>query len=491
MGLPFFVNSLIIWKLGAEYAGIRGLFSSVLQVLNLAELGVGSAIVYSMYKPIAEDDLPTICALFALYKKVYKLIGFVILILGLTLVPFVRTIITGNVPADVNIYAIFLIYIFNTVLSYWLFAYKSALLNAYQRVDVINYISSITTALMNIVQLLILVYWQSFYAYLMAMVVFTIINNLMVSYNVNRLFPNIECTGTVKPDLVRDIKKKIYGLIIGKVCGITRNTLDSIYISAFMGLTMIAIYNNYLMVFMAINSISLIVVQSLQAGIGNKLQLNTEIENLEILRKLNFIYMHLAGWAAICLLNLYQPFIEFWLGPAMMLNMVAVVLLSVYFYVLKMSDMQYMFAEAAGLWWENRFRVIAESLCNIVLNFVLIREYGVCGVIVATALSLLVFGVTGATYIVFKHYFKKGIIIYLKDHLIYMIGTALNAAVTYQFCNWLGDNTIVGLLTKFFVCLTVTPLLFFLLYHRSERFVMSKGWLLRRHFGSVSRISTK
>ena len=135
---PFIIRTMILWIMGSEYIGLNSLFTSILSFLSLAELGVGSALVYSMYKPIAEDDQDMICALLNLYRKMYRIIGMIILGVGLLLLPFLNKLVKGEAPADVNLYILYLIYLFNTVISYVMFAYKQSLLTAFQRSDIIS-----------------------------------------------------------------------------------------------------------------------------------------------------------------------------------------------------------------------------------------------------------------------------------------------------------------------------------------------------------------
>ena len=147
MLFPFVIRTIIIRELGAGYLGLGSLFTSILQVLNLAELGFSSAVVFCMYKPIAEKDSETICALLNLYKQIYRIIGIVILVIGLALTPFLPYLIKGTVPNGINIYILYYIYLFNTAITYFLFAYKSTLLVAHQRNDVVSNISSLTNIL--------------------------------------------------------------------------------------------------------------------------------------------------------------------------------------------------------------------------------------------------------------------------------------------------------------------------------------------------------
>ena len=159
---PFIVQTVLIRQLGMEYVGVKSLFSSILSILSLVELGIGSAVVFSMYKPIAEDDIEKICQYFTLYKKMYRAIGFIVLVLGSLITPFLPFLIHGSFPSDINLYIVYALYLFNSVLSYWLFAYKKSLLYAYQRTDMISQISSIITIVLCTIQVAVLLLTKNY-----------------------------------------------------------------------------------------------------------------------------------------------------------------------------------------------------------------------------------------------------------------------------------------------------------------------------------------
>ena len=187
--LPFFCQTVLIYVLGAEYNGLKGLFSSILTILNLAELGFGSALVFAMYEPITKDDKITICALLNLYKKVYRIIGISIFAIGLCATPFLPWFIHGKVPSDINLQAIYLLYLINTSISYLMFAYKSSLLSAFQRVDIINITGITTTIFLNVCQILVLLKTKDYYLYLVVSIISSILNNLIISLCVDRMYP--------------------------------------------------------------------------------------------------------------------------------------------------------------------------------------------------------------------------------------------------------------------------------------------------------------
>ena len=180
--IPFFIRTIIIQVLGIEYLGLNCLFVSILQVLNLAELGVGSAMVYSMYKPIAEDDAKTINALLKLYKKYYNIIGSVILCIGVSLMPFLPKLVSSNIPNNINIYILYCFNLMATISSYWLFSYKSSLLLARQRVDIISIIALLCSLSQYFFQIFVLIIFKNYYVFLIIAVFMQILQNIFTAF---------------------------------------------------------------------------------------------------------------------------------------------------------------------------------------------------------------------------------------------------------------------------------------------------------------------
>lgn len=480
---PFVVRTVLIYVLSAEYSGLNSLFASILQILSLSELGFSNAIVYSMYKPIAEDDYPTISALLNYFKKVYRIIGIVILGVGIILMPFLPFLIKGDVPADISLYTLFGIYLINTVVSYFLFGYKSSVLAANQRQDITSKNSTIVHVIVYVLQVSLLLLTSNYYCYIIVLPISTIALNILNSKAVDKLFPEIQCRGKISDDLKSDIKKQVTGLLLWKIGGSTRNTLDSIIISSFIGLTAVAIYNNYYFVMNAVISIFSIVSISITAGVGNKIVTSSVEENYKDFCKFNFIYMWGACWASTCLLCLYQPFMRMWMGADMMLDFSAVVLFCLYFFILKTGDINSVYYQACGLWYEGRYRAIIESVLNLVLNVVLGYLLGITGIILATIISMLCIWFYGSG-IVFKKYFKmhRPSEFYISS-LKFLIIASITGGITYLLCYTIPDHFFFGsnvleLVTKLIICVLSNIILWLLMrsnvfYNPSKVFVKS------------------
>ena len=271
---PFVIRTIIIKKLGKKiiiYVGLGSLFTSILQVLSLAELGFGSAIVYSMYKPIAEKDTKMLSALVCFYRKIYRIIGAIILGVGIVIMPLLQFIISGDVPKDINIYILYIIYLLNTVTSYFMYAYKQSLLLAHQRNDVDSNISSIANLGMYVLQILALLLTENYYAYIIFLPLSTIAINIIRNNKVNKMYPDIGCEGEIPEESKKDMYKRVVGLMLTRVCQVCRNSFDSIVISAFLGLVILGKYQNYYYIMNTIMGFISIIANSVIAAVGNNI----------------------------------------------------------------------------------------------------------------------------------------------------------------------------------------------------------------------------
>lgn len=467
----FAIRTIIIKKLGSEFVGLSSLFTSILQVLNLAELGVGSAIAYSLYKPIAQNDEKTIRALMNLYKIIYRIIGAVILIIGLCLLPFLEKLINGDIPKNINIYILYLIYLGNAVLTYLLFAYKTILFEVNQRNDIISKLNISLNILQFIYQVVVILVFKNYYLYVLSLPIITILNNLFGLYLASKRYPKYYCEGKVDKIIKKDIAKRVYGLLLQKICATTRNSLDSIFISAFLGLNIIAIYNNYYMIMDAVVIMLSILTASVLASIGNSIATTSVEKNYQDMNKINFIYMWISGWCTICLACLFQPFIQVWLGKNYLLSISSVILFCLYFYILKMGDILSSYSQGAGLWWEGKYRALVELILNIVLNYILGKIYGLNGIILGTIISLFFVNFIYGSTIVFKHYFKnESVIKYYIIHLKYFIVTCSVLVLTYFLVSKISLYGFWGFFIKAITCLFLPNIIYFCIYRKNEHF---------------------
>lgn len=476
---PFIIRSLMIVKMGGEYAGLSSLFTSVLQVLNLAELGVSSAIVFSMYQPIAENNLEKVCSLYNFYKKAYKIIGTIILVVGMILIPFIPYLVNGDVPENVNLIYLYLIYLFNTVISYFMFGYKEAVLTAYQRSDVASNIVTIANAFLYLTQIFFVVAVPSYYLYSLMIPISTILSNLIRSYIVNKMYPDIVCEGNLDTEEKRDLYKRIAGLMLYKLSQVFRNSFDSIVLSMFLGLMAVTKYQNYYYVMNSVAALLSILSNAIIAGIGNSVVTESPQKNQKDLQTFYMLYNWLSGWCTICLLCLYQDFMEMWLGKEYLLSQLMVVLFCVYFYSMRIGDVAAVYRQATGLWWEDKMRPVIESLVNLMLNIIVVKKYGMPGVLISTIVSIVFINIPWASYILYKNYFKTSVVSYYL-RIVWNSGIVVLAMIiTYTVCIYVPCSGILAFGAKGLICCIVPNLIFYLFYCRTTEFVSGKN-IIRR-----------
>ena len=473
--LPFIVRTMIIHIIGAEYLGLTALYYSIVQMLNLVEMGFGQAIVYTMYKPIAENDEKAIKALLKFYSKVYTISGIIVAIIGVGIMPFLPKMIEGEPPSDINIYYLYLIYLINTLLGFFIYPQYKALLLAHQRDDVSGSIHIFTQLAMYILQAAVVLLTKNYYLYAAMMPLTTLLYNVLNGIKVKKKYPQYRPEGEVDPSVYGEIKKQVTGLMIRKLAMLSRNAFDSAFVSAYLGLTMTTIYGNYYYIVDSVAVILAVVKTSLAGGVGNSIALDSKEKNRKDMQNIDFLYMWLSGWFTACMLVLYQPFMDIWVGESLMLPFGCAILFSIYFYILKMSDIRTLYAESSGIWWESRYISIAEALSNLLLNWLFIQFWGVYGIIIATIISYFVFNFAGGAMILFKYFFTEG---GLKDyfiaHLKYAFISAIVVTATYLVSSLIHIDGIPGFVLKAAVCIFLPNVLFLIIYFKSEEFANSR-----------------
>ncbi len=469
--LPFISRTVILYTLGAEYLGLGSLFTSILHMLNMTELGFSSAIVFSLYKPLAEKDDEAVRGLMSLYKKIYTVLGFVILGIGICILPFLPYLIKGEVSVDVNIYIIYLIYLLNTSISYIAFAYKSSLLQADQKMRTATNVQSVVVCLQNILQIVVLLLIENYYVYIILLPICTLIYNLVLSRIVDKTYPQYIKKGKSKQPEKKALMKQVQGLAVSKICATMRDGMDSITISAFVGITQVAIYSNYHYVISALRGIMTVITGGMRASVGNSLVLESKEKNLNDMLKFNSFYLLLGGWCSICMICVFQDFMKIWAGGELLFNNSVMILFVAYFYTLCMSDVRNVYIEAKGLWYEFRARAVIECVANLVLNISLVILLGVSGVVIATLITFTVVNLGYGTTVLFKHYFGKD---KLKDYILQNVKlTIINVVVLVPV--YLGSIFIPGdswlmLFVKAIVCGAVGGVLLVLLYLPDKHF---------------------
>lgn len=478
---PFITRSIFTWLLGAEYLGINGLFSSILTVLNMSELGFSSAIIVHMYRAIANDDTVLINALLNYYKKIYRTVGLVILCAGCAVIPFLPRLIQGSYPDDLNLTVVYLVYLFDTTISYFLFAYYSSLISAFQRADLLTGVRVAVKLLMYALQISLLLIVRNYYIYLAIMPVCTVLNNLGSYYMAKKYFPQHSPQGGITKALKADIGQKVKGAVIGKVATVFRNTFDSIFISAFLGLTATAIYGNYYYILNTISSFLSVIPGATTGGVGNSIAMETQEKNYRDMKRMNFLYLWISGWCMTCMLCLYQPFMRLWMGESMLLPVSTMALFCVYLYILKIGEVLSIYSSVKGLYWESRFVTIAEAVANISLNYFLGKYFGIPGILWATILSMLLISFPFGCRISFKYCFTNySANSYVLMHITYGVVYAAVAIITFAVCSFVKIPGVLGLAVIAVVCVILPNLLYVIIFRKTKIYKDTIPWIMEK-----------
>lgn len=478
--LPFITRTVMIYTLGMDYVGLGSLFSSILQVLSFAELGIGSALVFSMYEPMANDDKEKISALLNLYKKLYKIIGSIILVIGLMIMPFLENLISGDVPNDINLQILFFIYLCNNTVGYFLYTYKQSLFVASQRNDMLSKVGVVLQLSSSILQILILLTIRNYYIYVAVFPVITVITNVVIARLVDKSFPEIICEGDISVSEKKEIETKVRGLFFQKIGNIVLTSVDTIVISSFLGLHILGIYNGYYYVITMLFSFISVIQQALIPSIGNSIVSETRDKNLGDFKKFHLMYMWIVIWWSACLMGLYQPFIRLWQGKENMLSNEVVALIVIYFFVYKQGDIIWIYREAIGLWYEDRFAPFVSAVLNLVINIILVNSIGVAGVLISTIVSLIFIYTPWCSKGLFCRYFKsqKEWGRFLIRLIYYFVSMLIVVWGTWECCSIVSENGIFNLLIRGIMCVIIPNALLVILNMKNPDFKQAGKFML-------------
>lgn len=487
--IQFILRTIFIYTLGKAYLGLNGLFSNIIGCLSIVELGVGTAIVFSMYKPIAENDIEKVKSLNALYKKCFSIIALIITVLGLAIIPVLKFTIKSDIPADINIYVIYLITLFNTVLGYF-WAHNRSLLFAYQRNDIENKIGILQNVLLGIAQTLILVFTKNYYAYIICTPIFTVLENLLIAREVRRICPNVKGRALpINKETSKELRKNVIGASMGQIGGVFVTSTDNILISSMLGLAILGVYTNYATIILAITACVTLITSNARSVVGNLIATESSEFVHEKFKVFNFFMYWLTGVCTICLLGLLNPFIYIWTNASIdyLLDFSVVIVLVINFYISNTLSLTATFTVSAGLMWQNKWKTIIQGLVNIVFSIIFAKWWGLIGIFLGTLVSYLVAPLWIDSHVLYKNYFKKSPVRYWIKYIKFSVITLVAGTVAVLLCNLLPSAGIGWFGLKVCICGIVPNIMYILCYFNSDEF--KKCFSIVKTF--ISNIFTK
>lgn len=453
-----------------EYLGLNGTFSNILSTLSLAELGIGSAITYSLYKPLAERDEKQVAARMALFRRAYWVIGIIVALLGGCLTPSLPVLIR-DLPDIPYIDLIYLLFVLNISLSYF-FSYKQSLIIADQRQYITTTYHLSLNVLLQLAQALFLWLTRNYFAYLGLQIGMTLLENLILSHIANRLYPYINTNRYEKiaPIAKSEIIKNTKAMISHKVGSIVVFSTDNLLISYFVGVVAVGLYSNYQMITGALTSIYGQFFNALTAGIGNLGVTAAPKQVLTVFRRLNFAGNWLYGFSAVSLAVLLNPFIELWLGADYLFGEGVVCLIAMNFYVTGMRQTVLTFRDAEGLYWYDRHKPIAESIVNLVVSAVLAVPFGVAGIFIGTFVSTMTTCFWIEPIVLFKYGLHTSVKSFFQDYAVNTVVTLLTFAAVWYLCEALPGTGVPLFIGKMVVCAVGGNIGYLLVYWRRDEF---------------------
>jgi len=463
---------IFVRYLPVEYLGLNGLFANIIAMLSLTELGIGSAITYSLYKPLADKDEEKIATLMGIYKKTYNIIGLVVATLGLLILPALTTIINNTPDISTNIYIIYLLFLLNAVMSY-LVIYKQSLLSADQQEYVITIYRSVITILVNFIQIIFLIHTGRYLIFLILQILATILLNITLANIVDKKYPYLKTKAKknqLNKEEIAKLARNVRAMIAHKIGGFIVNGTDNILLTSFASLAIVGLYSNYLLIINGLWIIYNIIFRSFSASVGN-LGATAEKERLRSnFNTINLLGFWLFGFSAICLSILLPPFITIWLSEDFLLDsqVVYVIILNFYLRGMRLSVMT--FRDTLGLFWYDRHKPILESIINLLFSIILGIHFGAVGVLLGTTISTLLTCFWIEPYVLYKYGFHSSVGSYFKKYLSYSLLCLMNLAIVRSIASLISLNGVIGFIILAVVTVCLTNAIFIVLFYRTQEF---------------------
>lgn len=482
----FVIRTVFIYYLGREYTGISGLFTDVLQVISLMELGLDASMIYSLYEPVAKNDSRRISALLNFYRQAFTIIGVAVLIIGIGCTPFLRYIVKDvpNIREDIRI--IFLAYVLTSSCSYFL-VYRSVLLRADQKSRVISNISSTVTIAETITEAVVLIITRNFFAYLIIRFIATIGRNLIISIVSTKTYR--EFFSDKESRLSKSEKRKLYVdlfcLTIYNLAGVVIYSTDSIFISAFVGTVEVAIIGNFTLILNAARTAVNQIVGATKPSIGNLAATSSNEKQELVFKRMNFISFWVSCLCCTCLFVLLNPFVGgIWFDESYRIATSIVAVLVANFFIAVMVFPVESFRTANGLFIQGWMRPAIMAVLNIVLDFWWGKIWGIFGIFIATTVSRLATQVWYDPWLVYKKVFNQKVLPYYVTYIIYAVITCASCVFAYILCGMFSIRpNLLDFVLKALIAFAIPNLIIVILYRGTDeyKYVLEfAGKILRR-----------
>lgn len=473
--LPTFITrKVFLQTLGPELLGLNSLYANIVSLLSIMELGIGTAIIYSLYKPFANKDKSKVKAYLNFYGKFYRNIGILILVLGIGITPFLEIIIKEQVNLSYAKFY-FILFLSNTVSSY-LFSYKISILYVAQENYIVSWWTGISKLVINILQIALLIIYPNFTLYILIQVLIDLIYYIIINYKINKKYPWIKNnTEVLKNKEKKNLFQNLYALLFHKIGSFIVLGTDNIIISIFINLDAVTQYNSYNMVVSAVNNIINRGFQGITASIGNLIAKDTTNKVYRTYKRLFFVNFWIISFMCISLFNTLDQFIGLWLGKSQILDNLTVTIILINFYFLGMRFCIDRFKEAGGVYKQDRYAPIAEAIINLVSSIFLVKFVGLAGVFLGTLISNLLVVFWIKPLVVYKNVFKVSVLEYFKDYFKYLFIAFIPLIFTRILTiNIRGELLISKFIINCFINIFIINTFYILIFYKNKEFIYFK-----------------
>lgn len=469
--IGFVAQAIFLKTMGEEFLGINGLFTNIISMLSIVELGIGTAIVYYLYKPLAENNESRIRRIMNFYGSSYKKIAITILMLGICITPFLNYLVGEN-NVSINIYVVYILFVLDASL-YYILSYKRTILVANEKNYYINIVHLVYLLLLNFLQILVLYLTKDYYLYVIIKIIMRVLENIIINIIVKFKYPylsNIK-KENLDIDTKNDIKQKIKSLIFHKLGTFIVSGTDNILISIIFGLGSVGLYSNYYMIINAIYGILVQVFNSVTASVGNLLLEKNQNKNYSVYKRILFANTWISIFTSVSLYICIDAFIAIWIGKEFILGEVVLITLIANYYFTTMRMTYNIFKDSAGIYYEDRFIPLIESFCNIAFSIVFAKFFGLAGIFMGTISSQLILHLYSYYKYVCKKLFGINYYEYLKVLIKNILLLVFSMILSKLLSNALAvENNILYLIICIAVSLIVTNFILLIVFHKSNEF---------------------
>ena len=467
--ISFICRMVFVRCLAQEYLGISGLFSNILSMLSLTELGIGTAIGYALYKPIAEDDHEKIASLMRFYGNAYKAIGCSVAVFGLALLPFLDVIIGEQPGISDDIHFIYLLYLFNSASGYF-FSYRTTILIAAQRNYIVVAINYFVVIIQNIIQIAVLITLRNFTVYLAVQIICGLISNIIASQKAQRDYPYI-AQKNVQPlskNEKRGLITNIKALTVYKLSGLLVNNTDNIVITYFNGLIATGVASNYTLLSGMLSSLLNMVFGSMTASVGNLNAKESDETKYQIFKAINLMSFWLYAWGTIGIVVVSSDLVQLLFGENYVLSQSIPIILAINFYMVGMQTAVLSYKNTMGLFRYGQYLLLITAAINIAGDIVLGKRFGVAGIFVATAISRLFTNTWYEPYAVYKYGLYRNPVQYVWLYLKYLLILISCTAGCYYICSLVHGQLLFEIIVKVIICSAIPNITFWIIFRKTE-----------------------